>query len=338
MDVFVDEIGKDLAHIEWDTSVKCPGKRENTFRLENHHGSFIFDCEITRLPTDHRYHKTAFEVSCRVIQKLNSGNKLKKKKSRPKIPENGSKFPRKPVAIWVTVNRGKRLSLQRNSEAWELKEKGRMSFGDEPSSWDDIELTFSIIIQFPSLSEREKNVLDKLTKMFIYQTDCDVQFKINKEEIGSHALILSAVSPVFAAMFKHDTKESLTRQVVIEDVPMDIFKELLIYIYSSRLETSLNERKAKLLFQAAHKYEISELMDECIDFIISCCIRVDNVLTLMSWAQLYSISQVNEVALPFIGRHSQKIYEQEEWRKFIKSQPDLTVLVTRFVSKFSTSP
>ena len=46
-----------------------------------------------------------------------------------------------------------------------------------------------------------------------------------------HKTILAARSPLFAAMFKHPSKEKLSGIVNVPDIEPDVFKVLLRYIY-----------------------------------------------------------------------------------------------------------
>ena len=61
----------------------------------------------------------------------------------------------------------------------------------------------------------------------------DVTICIGDTEFTAHKAILSAVSPVFAAMFAHaETKEAQEGEVTIEDVDVDTFDVMLQCIYS----------------------------------------------------------------------------------------------------------
>jgi hypothetical protein len=101
--------------------------------------------------------------------------------------------------------------------------------------------------------------------MYVKQTNGDNQFGFKgKKQIGGHVNILSARSSVFAAMFTTNMQEVKTGQVVIKDIQLDIFKELLQYIYSARTKNSMIEETARLLFMAADKYYNNALKEECL--------------------------------------------------------------------------
>ena len=55
----------------------------------------------------------------------------------------------------------------------------------------------------------------------------EVTFKVKNEAIQAHSIIVSAVSPVFSAMFQQDFKEKNTRVVIIEGDYMGKKKETM---------------------------------------------------------------------------------------------------------------
>lgn len=63
----------------------------------------------------------------------------------------------------------------------------------------------------------------------------DVELLVGDTTFSAHRSILSARSPVFAAMFSSGMKESQTGSVRIEDVDPDVFKDFLNYLYKGML-------------------------------------------------------------------------------------------------------
>ena len=157
----------------------------------------------------------------------------------------------------------------------------------------------------------------------------------NGESVGSHVNILSSRSPVFAAMFTHDMKETITRQVKIEDIQPDIFKQLLYYMYAGQLEKRMGRKSAKLLYVAADKYDIEDLKNECVCHLTT-SIHLYNVLDLMTWAHLHSIEDMKETALVFMSIHGKEICKQRDWESLTKNYPDLCVIATRRIMENMT--
>jgi len=88
----------------------------------------------------------------------------------------------------------------------------------------------------------------------------DVEFLLGDEAFGAHRSILSARSPVFAAMFASGMKEAETGQVRIEDVDHETFLKFLKFLYTGTLETSSMSRE---LFTLSDRYRVETLMELC---------------------------------------------------------------------------
>ncbi|EFX77454.1 hypothetical protein DAPPUDRAFT_213412 [Daphnia pulex] len=196
-----------------------------------------------------------------------------------------------------------------------------------PNEWKP--LTCHLRIEFETFAVGEKNALKQLTELYVQQNQCDVQFNLQDDQhIGGHSHILVARSPVFAAMFQHEMKEKKTGQVSIQDIQPGIFKQLLHYVYSGRLSVPLTETTAQRLFEAADKYDIGDLKDECIDFLLD-CIRVDNVINLMAWAHIHSVDELTEAALTFTSLHGKEISQLKDWANLMKNYPEVCLEASR---------
>jgi len=88
----------------------------------------------------------------------------------------------------------------------------------------------------------------------------DVEYLVGEEAFGAHRSLLSARSPVFAAMFASGMKEAETGQVRIEDVDPTTFQLFLKFLYTGMFEPS---SKGRELFTVADKYGVETLMELC---------------------------------------------------------------------------
>ncbi len=233
---------------------------------------------------------------------------------------------RRPYAVWSTLN-GTAITLKeiRHLRGYWKSTKTYITIANLQSPL----LSCFLWIKFKIFGVGEINALNHLADLFARQTYSDVQFCFEKgETIGGHVSILSARSPVFAAMFQHDMQESKTRKVVIRDIVPEIFKELLHYIYSGRCSTPLTEGTVQPLLVAADKYDIKDLKEDCVQYLLP-CVTVKNAIELMIWADLQSIDKLKNAALDCVIRHGREICHQEEWEKLMKSYPHLCLTVTR---------
>lgn len=79
----------------------------------------------------------------------------------------------------------------------------------------------------------------------------DMTFVVNGKELRAHKAFIGAGSPVFAAMFSNECKESKENKVIISDVSIEVFKEMLQFIYTNKVKQM--EKHAKELIIAADK-------------------------------------------------------------------------------------
>merc|ERR1740139_640623 len=104
-----------------------------------------------------------------------------------------------------------------------------------------------------------------LDKLFSSGRRADVQLRVGSETIEAHSLILSARSPVFDAMWSHDMSESRTRSVEIGDLDVPAVRAMVKFIYTGKLVTECsNDDSTVALLKAAHRYEVSDLVQVCV--------------------------------------------------------------------------
>ena len=101
---------------------------------------------------------------------------------------------------------------------------------------------------------------DQLWAASVNKQRTDVEFLVGREVFGAHRHLLSARSPVFAAMLKSGMNESLTGKIRIDDLDSTTFFHFLKFLYTGEVE---NSAKTGKLFAAADKYQVKTLMGIC---------------------------------------------------------------------------
>ena len=234
---------------------------------------------------------------------------------------------RRPYAVWSTIN-GTTITLKKtdhSSNHWKSTKAVHLDIANQQTPL----ISCFLWIKFKIFGVGEINALKQLTDLFVHQTYPDIQFCFpNNETIGGHVSILAARSPVFAAMFQNDMQELKTRKVVIQDIQPEIFKELLHYIYSGRCSTPFTEITVQPLFVAADKYDIKDLKEDCVRYLLP-CVNTKNAVEIMIWADLQSIDKLKEATLECVVHNGKEICQQEEWEKLMKNYPDLCLTATR---------
>jgi speckle-type POZ protein len=125
------------------------------------------------------------------------------------------------ISIWLKgrLAKEKYVPLQKiTSLKWNLELKA-----------DSLRKFFTLYLDFGTNTKSTRKIIEGFGKMFYNQNLCDVDFTFNDgQTIGAHVNVLSAGSPIFAAMFQLDMLESKTRHVVITDFELNVFRQLLI--------------------------------------------------------------------------------------------------------------
>jgi len=140
------------------------------------------------------------------------------------------------------------------------------------------------------------------------------------QEFPCHKFILSARSPVFDAMFSHDTKEQARNRVEIKDLDVKVVQDMIDYIYSGQV-TEL-ESKAAGLITAAEKYDLEELKQMCVTSLCN-SIRDDNVLDMLVLVETYDLPELRKSALEFTALHKKEVVNQEDWRIKLENYPGI---------------
>ena len=115
-------------------------------------------------------------------------------------------------------------------------------------------------------------------------------------------------------------RESTTGLVDIKDIQSDIFERLLHYIYSGQIGAPLSEEAAQSLFVAADMYDITDLKEKCVQLLVP-FIRIDNSISLLTWANFYSAEELERAVLDFMAGHGKEICQLEDWEKLVVTNP-----------------
>ncbi len=172
------------------------------------------------------------------------------------------------------------------------------------------------------LTSEEKNTsLDRdLEQFFTNRSDTDVCFVIDGKEIKAHKMILSARSPVFAAMLKSGMKESVSNRVEIDDIAPDIFEVLLQFIYTDRVD--LTNIDPKDLLAAANKYLLPLLKFQC-QIHLAGNITKGSCVELLVLADLHNAVHLKKSTVSFIRANRAEIMKIESWKNLKQSRSDL---------------
>lgn len=150
----------------------------------------------------------------------------------------------------------------------------------------------------------------------------DVQILVGGEKCSAHKLILSANSPVFCKMFSQDMKESLSNEVEIEDMDPKIFKELLRYMYTGKVE-NLKYQPEDIL-KAANRYEVEDLKFNC-EKLLTTKLMVQNVVDYLKLSADYNAAFLKNYCFVFIKKHIREFVKINGFENLVNAHPKVSV-------------
>uniref|UniRef100_F6UG35 BTB domain-containing protein n=1 Tax=Ciona intestinalis TaxID=7719 RepID=F6UG35_CIOIN len=164
-------------------------------------------------------------------------------------------------------------------------------------------------------------------------TDCT--FSVDGKEYKAHKAIVAARSPVFRAMFEHEMEESKFNRVEISDIPHQVFKEMLNFLYTGK--ASKLDVMASQLLAAADKYALERLKVMCEESLCS-NLSVENVAEILILADLHNACQLKEMAIDFINNHALDVMETSGFNVMVRSHPHLVADAFRALAAIQSPP
>ncbi|XP_049843356.1 uncharacterized protein LOC126295129 [Schistocerca gregaria] len=148
-------------------------------------------------------------------------------------------------------------------------------------------------------------------------------------QLAAHRAVLAARSPVFQAMFQHDTLEASSGRVSITDVEAEVLRQVLSYIYT--LQTPRLSGTAQHLLAAADKYGLSALKDVC-EQQVAAELTTENAAAPAVLAVRHSCPKLTAAATAFIKAHGFQVFSTQGWADAMCSHPQELIEVSRLLA------
>jgi speckle-type POZ protein len=176
-------------------------------------------------------------------------------------------------------------------------------------------------------------LINQLQKLFDGMEYSDLVINVHGREFPAHKAILVTRSEVFAAMFRHSTKENLTNRIEIEDMEPEVFQELLRFIYTGRLSITTMEKLTVGLLMAADKYMLKELVRECTVYLIDHmspvhCVELFLHVDLLNPPE--HLENVLKKATVIFNRSPDAVFATAKWVQMEKTNAHLMVKILKF--------
>lgn len=96
--------------------------------------------------------------------------------------------------------------------------------------------------------------------MFELTIATDVEFQVEDNTFFAHRVIISARSPVFAAILSSSSVEAVTGRLRIDRVEPAVFRQFLYFLYTGTLQVSAD---STALLKIAERYQVETLIQLC---------------------------------------------------------------------------
>ncbi|XP_046983400.1 BTB and MATH domain-containing protein 43-like [Schistocerca americana] len=158
--------------------------------------------------------------------------------------------------------------------------------------------------------------------------DAMVMLEAGETRLVVHRAVLADRSPVFAAMFAHDTLEACTGVVRIADIGGPVLRQLVSYLYTQRAPQLPGT--APPLLAAADKYGASGLKAEC-ERQVAAQLTVETAAAAAVLAVRHSCSDLRRAAIEFIKARTHEVMATQGWADAMRKQPEDLIEVSRLL-------
>jgi len=156
----------------------------------------------------------------------------------------------------------------------------------------------------------------------------DVVVRVGDEHIRAHSIVLAARSPVFDAMWTSSMKEQAEKEVEITDLEPVAVQRMIRFMYTGAVPCELsNDNETLALLEAAHRYQVTVLIELCV-VALSSRLTVDIVAERLMVADLAGLESLRRACLLFITSSSGRVaavQATEGYAKLAQKRPHLAL-------------
>ena len=125
----------------------------------------------------------------------------------------------------------------------------------------------------------------------------DVTLNVSGKEIHCHKSILVARSHFFETMFNSSYKESGTTSITLEDVQIDLFENLLEFMYSDSIQ--INLKTVFDVLSLADRFGMNSFKMKC-DILLSQHININTVCLIFKYSNEFNLNRLKETCLCYM--------------------------------------
>lgn len=244
-------------------------------------------------------------------------NSLKCRWSKVNIQSNQKIFGN------ILVKNGSSISRKYtfNAESSSIELNDAYCFISRDDQWGNSSSDCFITIEVYRRDDTVNSIFEDYSQFLENKEASDVMFVVEDEEFSAHKQIVSARSEVFAKMFETEMFERRTGHVEIIDIEPAIFRLLLEFIYTSKLESNKLDVLIKLIV-AADKYSVKSLVSLCA-YRLAKNLTDANVAEVLVTADMVKANFLRKDCIFYIMKNKGKVGATEGYKEMIISRPDL---------------
>jgi len=165
-----------------------------------------------------------------------------------------------------------------------------------------------------------KQMMEDLRKAFEEKNSLDVTVNCGDASFECYKFMLTARSPVFKAMFQHDTKENQTNVVNLKDIEPRVLEEMMLYIHTG--DAPNVKQLAKELLAVADFYQLNQLK-YCCQEVLSETLDAKNSIGVLILSDMHSAMKLRRDALKFVSENMNSVSLSCDWKKELAYYPSL---------------
>ncbi|XP_008204399.1 speckle-type POZ protein B-like [Nasonia vitripennis] len=147
-----------------------------------------------------------------------------------------------------------------------------------------------------TVNERRLIEFDDFERLLEDRNFSDVRIIVGDKTFHAHKAVLSVRSSVFASIFNHVMKE---QKIEIPDLDEEVVGQLLLFLYSGRVDLNKIQRLASKLVAVADEYDVAGLKIICEQALIE-NLKVDNVAEVLQVADKHGSKRLCEAVFEFL--------------------------------------
>jgi len=192
-----------------------------------------------------------------------------------------------------------------------------------------------------SIEVPPSTIAAEFTAMLEEGRGADVTFLVQGERVPAHSQILAARSSVFERQLNSGMKESISKEIMVEECDLETFKALLKFIYTDdlqRIEELAKMTKAdcvgnklpapflQKLLSVSHLYQVSRLRIWC-EHKLCECLTVCDAFSILCQGHLYEAKQLEQACLAFIKDNLAQVVSSSSFGRGCKEWPEVVLKI-----------